>query len=100
VKGRLSASNALLALIALLNLLSAATLAQPANLPPALVYDTLTHGPVPIPPGEKHWHGATTTTAMSPFRRSSTAKTSIGWKRSLTNNSRADRAADCRRPAT
>jgi hypothetical protein len=37
---------------------------------------------------------------MSPFRRSSTAKTSIGWKRSLTNNSRADRAADCRRPAT
>ena len=61
MKGRLSASNALLALIALLNLLSAATLAQPANLPPALVYDTLTHGPVPIPPGEKHWHGATTT---------------------------------------
>jgi hypothetical protein len=43
VKGRLSASNALLALIALLNLLSAATLAQPVNLPPALVYDTLTH---------------------------------------------------------
>jgi hypothetical protein len=31
VKGRLSASNALLALIALLNLLSAATLAQPAK---------------------------------------------------------------------
>ena len=52
VKGRLGANTALLALIALPGLSSAATLAQPADPPPALVYDALTRGPVPIPPGE------------------------------------------------
>ena len=36
-----------------------------------------------FPPGEKHWHGATPTTAMttSPFRRRSTARPSTGWSR-------------------
>lgn len=50
VKGGLGASAALLAL---LNLSPVATLAQPADPPPALVYDALTRGPVPIPPGER-----------------------------------------------
>ena len=51
-------------------------------------YDRATfHG---CPPKEKHWHGATptTATAISPFRNSSTAKSSSGWKRSATNNTR------------
>jgi lactonase len=53
VKGRLSASTAMLALMAVLSLSSAATLAQSADSPPALVYDALTRGPVPIPPSER-----------------------------------------------
>jgi lactonase len=53
VKGHLVAGTAMLALIALLSLSSAATLAQPADPPPALVYDAQTRGPVPIPPGER-----------------------------------------------
>ena len=41
-----------------------------------------------IPPGEKHWHGAGPTTAMVHMRcRShSTARTSLGWKKSPTSN--------------
>ena len=41
-----------------------------------------------FPPGEKHWHGATPTTAMTHIavRNRSTARTSTGWKRSATSN--------------
>jgi|SRR5579883_2601807 len=43
-------------------------------------------------PGEKHWHGAAPTTAMttSPFRNGSTAGPLTGWNMSATNNTRAD----------
>ena len=36
-----------------------------------------------FPPGEKHWHGATPTTALTHIavQELSTARTSIGWKR-------------------
>lgn len=70
MKGRLSASTAVLALIALLSLSSAATLAQPADLPLGLVYDALTRGPVPIPPGER---GVQTVIAAPWFKVSSEA---------------------------
>ena len=51
-----------------------------------------------FPPGEKHWHGATPTTAMthiavqetSPFRRPGTARSWIGWSRSATRSTGAD----------
>ena len=43
----------MLGLLALLNLSSTATLAQPADAQPAPVYDTLTRGLVPIPPSER-----------------------------------------------
>ena len=41
------------------------------------------------PPGEKHWHGATATTAMSHIaivRKNSTARPWTGWKKSPTTN--------------
>ena len=43
-------------------------------------------------PGEKHWHGATSTTAMSHIacRKSSTARRSTGWNMSRTPNTPAD----------
>lgn len=53
MKGRLGAGTAMLALMALLSLPSAATLAQPADPPPALVHDALTRGPAPVPPSER-----------------------------------------------
>ena len=53
MKGCLSASTTVFALLALLSLPSAAALAQPADPPPALVYDALTRGPVPIPLSER-----------------------------------------------
>jgi quercetin dioxygenase-like cupin family protein len=40
-------------------------------------------------PGEKHWHGATATTAMThiaPSRKHSTAKSSTGWSMSATSS--------------
>ena len=45
-----------------------------------------------FPPGEKHWHGATSSTAMTHFARNcSTARRSTGWRRSMTNNIRVGR---------
>lgn len=43
---------------------------------------------VRIPPGVKHWHGAAATSSMTytATRRKSTARTSIGWRKSATNN--------------
>lgn len=43
-------------------------------------------------PGEKHWHGALPTTAMTilPFRKSSTGRLSNGWNRSVMNNIGSD----------
>src|SRR5437588_8797562 len=40
-----------------------------------------------IPPGEKHWHGATPTTAMTHIgiRNSSTARRLTAWNRSATS---------------
>jgi quercetin dioxygenase-like cupin family protein len=45
-----------------------------------------------FPPGEKHWHGAAPSTAMThiAFRKSSTVRLSTGWNRSPTNNTRLD----------
>src|SRR3954463_1979503 len=45
-----------------------------------------------LTPGEKHWHGASPTTAMTHIacRRHSTGRPSIGWNRSATNSTRAD----------
>ena len=41
-----------------------------------------------FPPGEKHWHGAAPTTALThlPFRNSPTPRPWTGWKRSATSN--------------
>jgi quercetin dioxygenase-like cupin family protein len=42
-------------------------------------------------PGEKHWHGASPTAAMthvSPFKKSLTARLWTGWNTSATNNMR------------
>jgi len=42
--------------------------------------------------GEKHWHGAAPTTAMThiAFRNISTARAPTGWKRLVTNNTRLE----------
>src|SRR5213082_1032319 len=47
-----------------------------------------------FPPGEKHWHGAAPTTAMThiAFRNSSTARPSTGWNRKAPNST-ASKAA-------
>jgi quercetin dioxygenase-like cupin family protein len=41
-------------------------------------------------PGEKHWHGASPTTAMShvPFRKNSTATQPTGWKKLRTSSTK------------
>jgi quercetin dioxygenase-like cupin family protein len=46
-----------------------------------------------IPAGEKHWHGATATTAMAHTRsqRPWTERASTGWSRSATNSIRPDK---------
>jgi hypothetical protein len=41
---------------------------------------------ISIQPGEKHWHGATGTTAMTHIAIQSTAGPPTGWKRSAMNN--------------
>jgi hypothetical protein len=95
VKGRLSASTAVLALIALLSLSSAATLAQPADLPLGLVYDALTRGPVPIPPGER---GVQTVIAAPWFKVSSEALALEGAPRAFVPQhtlSHSGRGAEC-----
>jgi quercetin dioxygenase-like cupin family protein len=49
-------------------------------------------GVVWIPPGEKHWHGASPTVAMTniAIRNLSTATSETGSKRSATSNTRAE----------
>jgi lactonase len=64
------ARSTLLALSVLMNPLAPAVLAQTADQPPALVYDALTRGPVPIPPGER---GLQTVVATPWFKVSSEA---------------------------
>jgi quercetin dioxygenase-like cupin family protein len=43
-------------------------------------------------PGEKHWHGAAPTTAMThiAIQEGSTARRSTGWRRSATSSTRAE----------
>jgi quercetin dioxygenase-like cupin family protein len=42
-------------------------------------------------PGERHWHGATATTAMTHIAiQRKTVKQSIGWRRSPTRNTASD----------
>jgi hypothetical protein len=45
-----------------------------------------------FPPGEKHWHGATSTTVMthSAIAEGLPARASIGWRRLLTNRTGPD----------
>ena len=45
-----------------------------------------------IPPGEKHWHGAAPTTAMThiAIQEQLDGKASTGWNTSATNNTRPD----------
>ena len=64
------AGTAWLALAALLGLSPAASRSQPADLTRALVYDALTRGPVPIPPGER---GLLTVVAVPWFKVSDEA---------------------------
>ena len=47
-----------------------------------------------FPPGEKHWHGASPTTAMThiAIQEASTARSSIGWSMSATNSIGVERA--------
>ena len=51
-------------------------------------------------PGEKHWHGATPTRAMTHIAilERLDARPSTGWNRSAKNNTRADEGANERKP--